>query len=447
MPRLYLVFLLFLLLLYSPVCAQEEAPVSGTVLDSVTGNPISGAIVTCGDKTVQTDKQGRYTIGSEGFRVSARAYGYRRSRDDTAFPAEIRLAPFSPKALYLSFYGVGSRVLREPALDLIASSELNAVVIDIKGDRGMLPYPSHIPLARSVKALEVTTVGNLAGLVRSLKEKGIYTIGRIVVFKDPLLAAGRPDLAIRTEGGEPWIDHHGLGWVDPFRREVWDYNIDIAVEAARAGFDEVQFDYVRFPARKGLVFSRENTEESRVGAIDGFLDTARERLTPYNVFLSADIFGYVCWNLDDTSIGQRLEDLTRHVDYLSPMLYPSGFAHGIGEYENPLENPYEIIYRSLARARKRSGLPAVRFRPWLQAFRDYAFDRRPFGEWEIEAQTEASENFGTDGWMLWNPGNRYRPEGLKITDNRTEAAKGETRGAKGDSVIGAVGSGDASGGG
>lgn len=424
MSRSYLALLLFLLLSFSPVFAQAEGAISGTVLDAVTGKPIPAAIVTCGDISVQTDDQGRYTIAADGFRVMARAHGYRRSRNETAFPEQLRLDPFAPKALYLSFYGVGSSALREPALDLIASSELNAVVVDIKGDRGMLPYPSRIPLARSVKALEVTTVSNLAGLVRSLKDKGIYTIGRIVVFKDPLLAAGRPDLDIMTEGGKPWIDHQGLGWVDPFRREVWEYNIDIAIEAARAGFDEVQFDYVRFPARKGLVFSRENTEESRVAAIGGFLDAARKRLSPYNVFLSADIFGYVCWNLDDTSIGQRLEDLTRHVDYLSPMLYPSGFAHGVGEYENPLDNPYEIIYRSLARARQRSGVPAVRFRPWLQAFRDYAFDRRAFGEWEIEAQTEASENFGTNGWMLWNPGNRYRPEGLKLTENQAGGSKG-----------------------
>jgi hypothetical protein len=158
-----------------------------------------------------------------------------------------------------------------------------------------------------------------------------------------------------------------------------------------------------------------NTEMNRIGAISGFLTEARKRLVPYNVFLAADIFGYVCWNLNDTSIGQRLEDLAYLVDYLSPMLYPSGFQYGIPGYRIPVVHPHEIVYLSLKRAKERTRLPSIRFRPWLQAFRDYAFDGRYFTGAEVREQINAAEEFGSDGWMLWNPGNVYSgsADGLK----------------------------------
>jgi hypothetical protein len=251
--------------------------------------------------------------------------------------------------------------------------------------------------------------------MKSFKEKNIYTIARIVVFKDNPLALAKPEWAIRTNGGEIWRDREGLAWVDPFRKEIWEYNIQIAIEAARMGFDEIQFDYVRFPDASAPHFSEPNTQENRVKVVSGFLQEARNRLMPYNVFLSADIFGYVCWNLDDTHIGQKLESLILPVDYLSPMLYPSGFQYGIPGYRNPVANPYEIVYLSLKRAQERTNFPHARFRPWLQAFRDYAFDRRFFNGKEIRSQIEAAEKFGSLGWMLWNPLNKYSPsfEALK----------------------------------
>ena len=156
-----------------------------------------------------------------------------------------------------------------------------------------------------------------------------------------------------------------------------------------------------------------NTEENRVRAISGFLKEAKERLMPYNVFLSADIFGYVCWNLNDTEIGQRLEDLVSLVDYVCPMLYPSGFQYGIPGYRMPVAHPHEIVYLTLKRAQERTRLPSIRFRPWLQAFRDYAFDRRVFRGKELEDQINAAKEFGSQGWMLWNPQNNYFEDGLK----------------------------------
>jgi hypothetical protein len=403
------------LLLLLPVYGM--AYTTGRVVDFFTGQPVKGALVTLNNDVVVTDQNGTFTVNAALSKLAVRAPGYGRTEQTIvpldSTPQEIKLIPFTPKALYLSFYGIGDRGLRESAVKLIEETELNTLVIDVKGDKGMIPYKSSIPLAAEVGAQRITTVKEMAPLMRSLKEKGIYTIARIVVFKDNPLALARPDWAIKTQSGEMWRDRENLAWMDPFNKEVWDYNVNIAVEAAQYGFDEIQFDYVRFPDSSGPRFSMPNTEENRVQAISGFLMEARRKLTPYNVFLSADIFGYVCWNLNDTKIGQRLEDLVAHLDYICPMLYPSGFQYGIPGYRNPVANPYEIVYLSLKRARERTNLPSHRFRPWLQAFRDYAFDRRYFNDREIMDEVKAAEGFGSHGWMLWNPRNAYSSAGLK----------------------------------
>ncbi len=391
---------------------------TGWVVDSFTQKPIGGAIVTADNDIVRADENGRFTLRGGGNRIAARAYGYLSAEQPVVStlmttPVQIKLRPFTPRALYLTFYGIGDRTLRGAALKLIEQTEVNSLVIDVKGDRGVITYKSSIPLAAEIGAQRLTIVKDIKGLLLSLKQKGIYTIARIVVFKDDTLGTARPDLAVRTQEGGIWRDRENLIWMDPSRREVWDYNIDIAVEAARSGFDEIQFDYVRFPDRKGLKFSVRNDEENRVKYISGFLAEARRRLAPYNVFVAADIFGYVSWNLDDTQIGQRLDKIAPCVDYISLMLYPSGFQFGIPGYRNPVAHPYEIVYRSLKKSGERVQIPAVRFRPWLQAFKDYAFDRRHFNGPEIREQIKAAEEFGSDGWMLWNPRNVYTGAGLK----------------------------------
>ena len=394
----------------------SAAAYSGIVVDALTCKPIPGAFVTLGNTVVRTSQGGRFQIGGEGAVLGLRAYGYRRREVpviDLKEDETLSLAPFKPKALYLSSYGAANTRLRESALDIIGKTDLNAVVIDVKSDRGGIAYKTDVPLATEIGAQKMITIKHIKRLMDDLHKEGIYTIARIVVFKDNVLALARPDLAVRTAGGAIWRDREGLAWTDPFSRQVWDYNIDIAIEAARDGFDEIQFDYVRFPDAKGLVFSRPTTRESRVSAISGFLAEARRRLIPYNVFLSADIFGYVIWNRNDTGIGQNLDEMAQQVDYISPMLYPSGFQYGIPGYPNPVLHPHQIVYLSLRKAEERTGLPAVRFRPWLQAFRDYAFGGKPFEGEEIAAQIDAAQTFGSDGWMLWNPRNVYTTAGLR----------------------------------
>jgi hypothetical protein len=397
--------------------AAEGTAVRGIVVDLRDSRPISGAILTLGEALATSGADGRFTVAGAGDRLRARAAGH--ARLDLALPSsgsrdEIRvsLAPLRPKALYLSVYGIGDPLLRESALALIDGTELNALVIDVKGDNGKIPYASSLRLPAAIGAQHPTTIRDPEALLARLHRQGVYTIARIVVFKDRPLALARPDLAAKTRGGAVWTDREGLAWTDPFRREVWDYNVDVALEAARLGFDEIQFDYVRFPDEPGLLYAEPNTERARIGAIGGFLREARRRLVPYNVFLSADVFGYVCWNRNDTMIGQRLEELAPLLDVISPMLYPSSFQFGIPAYRQPVEHPYEIVHRSLDEAQRRTGLAAERFRPWLQAFRDYGFDRRPFSAKEIRAQIDAAEEFGSGGWMLWNPHNTYSDQGL-----------------------------------
>lgn len=419
----YVMFLF--VFLSAPAFASDYA--GGTVVDYLTRKPIEGAIVTGNNEVVHTDNKGVFAIKNTAAKIGIRAYGY--ARGELALSAAsardrliIYLRPFVPKALYLTYYGIGSRTLRESALALAKETEINSLVIDVKGDRGVITYKSSIPLASEIGAQRLVIIKDIRGLMQSLREKGIYTVARIVVFKDEVLGSARPDLTVKTQDGRIFHDRENLAWVDPSSREVWDYNINIAVEAAQNGFDEIQFDYVRFPDRKGLLFAVANTEENRVKYISGFLGEAKRRLAPYNVFVAADIFGYVSWNLNDTQIGQKIEQLASCVDYISLMLYPSGFQFGIPGYRNPVAHPYEIVSLTLKRARERANIPANRFRPWLQAFKDYAFDRRHFSGPEIRSQIKAADEFGSGGWMLWNPKNIYKSDGLKkerVSNNTT----------------------------
>lgn len=390
----------------------------GKVVDALTASPIEGAFVTLGNNLVRTDQEGKFEIQGGGDTLGIRAYGHWReavaANTLTDESRIIVLKSFTPKALYLSFFGVGDKKLRASAMSLIKDTELNSLVIDVKGDRGMVAFKSSSSLAAEIGAQKIITIRDINSLVSDLHAKGIYAIARIVVFKDDRLARSKPELAIKTADGAIWNDREGLAWSDPFNGSVWNYNIDLAVEAARAGFDEIQFDYVRLPdAPGGLAYTKPDTEANRVMAVSGFLSEARTRLTPYNVFLAADIFGYVPWNPDDTHIGQKIENLAASLDYISLMLYPSGFQFGIPGYTNPVQHPREVVYLSLEKARHRTGLPSIRFRPWLQAFQDYAFDKIPFQGEQIRMQIDAAEHFGSDGWMLWNPRNVYTMEGLK----------------------------------
>jgi hypothetical protein len=383
----------------------------GKVVDAQTKAPIEGALVTLADQVVRTDKDGAFRIEGTGETLKLRAPGYARrdfaTSELTNPHSEIPLTPFQVKALYLTVFGIASKKLREAALEAIKTNNMNALVIDVKGDRGFIPFKVDLPLADEVGAQKVILVKDMQALVAGLKEQGLYLIARIVVFKDDPLAAAKPQWAVRTKGGGVFRDREKLRWVDPFKQEVWDYNIAIAKIAAELGFDEIQFDYVRCPDNRGVALSQPSNQETRTQAVTGFLEAAYKALAPYNVMVAADIFGYVLWNLDDTGIGQKIDAAVNTVDIVSPMLYPSGYHLGIPNYRNPVKHPYEIVYLSLKKAQERTNASPLHFRPWLQAFRDYAFGGGDFAEDRMRIQIKAADKFGASGWMFWNPRNIY----------------------------------------
>jgi len=381
----------------------------GTVFDKTTQKPIPNAIIISGSKEYRTDCNGAFKVPSSPI-IGARAIGYERKFYKSG--GRMYLQPFQPKALYLSSFGATHGKIMGNAKEIIKNTEINALVIDIKMDRGQIAFATNNAIANKIGAQELILFKDIKKFTSELRKEGIYSIARIVTFKDTPLITAYPNWGVRKSYGSLFKDKEGLYWIDPSRRDSWNYMIDIAEETAKAGFDEIQFDYVRFPDAKGVKFSVENTQAERVKAISGFLEAARTRLTPYNVFISADIFGYVSWHNADIEIGQRVDALSPYVDYLSPMLYPSGFNAGIPGHPDPVKANYEVVKQSLDKALEKSGTSPLAYRPWLQAFRDYAFDRRIYGAKEIREQIAASEAFGSCGWILWNPRNVYSSQGL-----------------------------------
>jgi hypothetical protein len=413
----------------------------GVVRDRETGRPVPGASVHAGDQAVEADASGYYrlpelpgeaslAVKAPGFRLATLTWTDAISEatsphaeaascaEEASRPGalclDLRLTPFQPRGIYIPFGLLAYPDTVRGLLDLIDATELNALVVDVKGDRGYLAYDSRAPLADEL-GVDAGREGwlTLEELLAEAEARDIYTVARMVVFKDHPLALGRPELAVQRADGSVWTDGEGLGWGDPFREEVWDYNISLAQEVAGLGFDEVQFDYLRFPsdgAVGAIAFAEENTAETRTAAIREFTRRAGEALRPYSVFTSADVFGLTVWvePESDMSIGQRVMDIAPHVDYLCPMVYPSTFRPGNLGYADPSAHPYDVIYRSQEAGAARVP-PGTRVRPWLQAY------WYPAGE--MLMQKQAAEDAGAAGWTFWNAGGDY-PEELFDVESR-----------------------------
>jgi len=394
--------------------------VSGKVQDQ-DGQPLAGVSVVAGGVETRLGEDGTFALTPpvDGSLIVKRP-GYAKVIVEPTVlkgPLEIVMRPQVIKAAYLTYFGFGDRGIRGRVLDLIDRTELNAVVIDVKGDRGWIIYPTRVEQALAAGAQGPATLRDFDAMMADLKARGVYTVARIVTFKDNILATARPDLAILdTRTGKPWMDRENLAWVDPFREEVWAYNIAIAKEAIDRGFDEVQFDYVRFPTDGKLQaakYARPVTRETRLPTIAAFLERARKELGARGAYVAADLFGYTAFNANDTDIGQRIEELAPHLDYICPMVYPSGYHVGIPGFRNPVQNAYAVVRESVRLIRTRAAHTPARVRPWLQDFKDYAFDRRIFGVSEIRGQIRGADEGGGSGWMLWNPRNDYTRAALR----------------------------------
>jgi hypothetical protein len=325
-------------------------------------------------------------------------------------------APPILRGIYLNAYAAGSRNRLNALLELAARSEINAFVVDVKDERGV-HYPTDVSLARELTQPGEVTIRNLSAFVDTLHARGIYTMARIVVFNDPILSKAKPEWSIRTPDGEIWADRAGNTWVSPWDPNVWEYNLAIAEEAARAGFREIQFDYIRFPepfpSLPTQVHPRENGD--RVDAVIGFLDEARRRLHPLGAVVAADVFGLSPNDPRDINIGQQWEGVLAAADHVLPMVYPSHyFPTHLQGVPRPNRMPYETVFASVGmgmvreRRLRDEGVTPARVIPWLQAFNAPWVDRDfPYGPEEAAAQIRAVYDVGLEDWIFWHPGSRY----------------------------------------
>ncbi len=330
------------------------------------------------------------------------------SPTSTPFPR-----PAVVKAVYLTSWSAGTREKLEEVMKTIKTTEINAVIVDIKDYSGLISYDTDVAEALKYNTERITIPDTKAFLGKFHKE-GIYVIARIAVFQDPALAQARPDLAIhkKSDKSSPWLDNLGLAWVDPSSKEVWDYNILIARDALTQGFDEINFDYVRFPSDgnlRNLDFPFWNGITPKDSVLRKFFKYLREQLP--QAVLSVDFFGYSTVNSDNLNIGQIIEDAFEYFDYICPMVYPSHYDSGFLGYQNPAQHPYEVIKHSLDSALKRLidfnelGQNKAKLRPWLQ---DFTLGGVIYDEKMVKAEIQAvydalGENFS--GFMLWNPKN------------------------------------------
>lgn len=330
------------------------------------------------------------------------------------------------KGIYMTGNTIGWKKRFHELVDLMERTEINSVVIDVKDDYGEFTYGSDIPMVKELEADKVIKDKDFTNSMKLLAEKDIYTIARIVTFKDRTAAGQRQDLAIKSKDGTVWRDNKGDAWLNPYNKESWEYIVNIAEEAALKGFKEIQFDYVRFPTdgKRDLIDYGKDKDEPMRDAIADFLRYARERLSPYGVYVSADIFGLVTTVEDDMRLGQHLETLATAVDILCPMVYPSHYALGTYGVKYPDADPYTIVNTSMAVAKERidkleTDEKKAILRPWLQDFsapwlkREYGSHYTPYGGEQIRAQKKATYDADLTQWILWNAGNKFTEEGLE----------------------------------
>ena len=313
------------------------------------------------------------------------------------------------RALYVNRWGAQSSRRMRKFIAIADTTEINALVIDMKDEFG-LNYRSSDPLVQK-NAGNAGVVPNLEALLDTLRAHGILPIARIVVFKDSVAARVNPDHVIRKPDGTPWRDKEGLTWVNPYDREIWEYNFRVSEELVRLGFREIQYDYIRFPepyrSLPPQVFPGASNV-SKPDAIAAFLRTANARLDKLDARTTADIFGLVTTVNGPLEIGQWWEKLAPVTDVLLPMVYPSHYPRGSFGIQRPNAEPYQIIHRAISRARERNEALGIttpeHVRPWLQAF---TLGQPRYGAPELEAQKRAVYDAGYEGWVLWSPGSNY----------------------------------------
>jgi hypothetical protein len=342
-------------------------------------------------------EEGTLIYKAPGHRLGAIPIDEEMTKDVT-LPTFVARALYAPAAV---FEGAGRL---DAMLALIDESEVNAMVIDVKETGGWLYYETDLPEAVASGAIMDSPIISLEELLPALRERGIYTIARVVVMKDNTLGRARPELAVRnTASGEPWTDWGGGVWLDPGNPGVAEYVAAIAGDLAARGFDEVQLDYIRFYSDGPYELAETNlphTQSSRLPTIQRVMRVISDELAWTRTFLAADVFPIAFIASDDQGIGQRPEVIMPYVDYFSPMVYPSHYYPGVFDVAVPNEQPYVMIDRTLEIMNgQAAGLP-LRIRPWIQDFGYGPF--RAYTAADIRAEMQAVADNGAAGWMIWN---------------------------------------------
>ena len=326
--------------------------------------------------------------------------------------------PTRVKGIYLTANTAGTQETMEQIIRGIDTTEINAVVIDILGDSGRISYQMDNELVHQLGSA-MNTIPDIHALMAELKAHKIYTIARIVTFRDPYLESVKPEWLNHNADGTVFHDNSGMAWVDPYNREAWEYKVQVAEQCADDGFDEIQFDYVRFCTEKGMnnvTYPETETEgKSKTDIITEFVRFASDRLAAKNVFMSADVFGTIIGSYVDTlAVGQDYPVMAETTDYMCPMIYPSHYGNGNFGLDVPDTHPYEAILGACNSSVKElklnyaEGKHQAVVRPWLQGFTaSYLETYIHYGPEQIRQEIQAVYDAGYDEWIIWNAANNY----------------------------------------
>lgn len=320
------------------------------------------------------------------------------------------------KALYISAWVAGSSKIRDGIIKMIDETEINAIVIDVKDSTGRVSFDMDSPMVQKEGSIE-RRISNVRALTDMLHKKGIYIIGRVSVFQDPYMTKKHPEMAItKKSDGTVWEDRKGLSFLDPAKKEVHDYILAVAKGAYNEGFDEINFDYIRYPSDGNMkdINYRLATGETRSDNIEKFFKYLfTEMKKEVNIPISADLFGLTTEAMDDMGIGQVWEKALPYFDFLCPMVYPSHYPSGHMGFKNPNAYPYEVINQALVSAIKKTekiGEDKNKIRPWLQDF-DMGTD---YNKDMVQKEFKAVYDNGLTSWMLWDPANKYTPSAFEL---------------------------------
>jgi hypothetical protein len=375
----------------------------GRVVDAG-GAPVPDAVVTAGRAQGFSDAEGHFNVrGAEPGEVTVDRPAWVAATfewDGGAGEASVELEPFIARAVHVSAEAVRDRF--DEFIEMAKRTELNAIMIDLKDETGLVWYDTAHPVAVEVGA--DYGVYDLEAVVDRAHAEGLYVIGRLVAFQDPTAAVRKPSMSVMDSASNAPFSHNNQYFLDPTDPEARQYALELAVEACSTGLDELQFDYVRFPDQRpeSVVFDGGVTPDVRMSTIRGFLSDAVEALHPLGCAVAADVFGFTTAAVDDGAIGQKWEEITAVVDVASPMLYPSHYEPGWYGFDRPNDHPAEMVHNALEDGMERLPRKVV-VRPWLQDF-GYTPD-------QVRAQIESAEEFGL-GWMLWNARSQVTTDAL-----------------------------------